>query len=37
MKERKEGMGLTWLKMDLGIEMVARVPSPIPRTLISGK
>src|ERR1700752_2489105 len=23
MKERKEGMGLTWLKMDLGIEMVA--------------
>ena len=23
MKERKEVMGLTWLKMDLGIEMVA--------------
>lgn len=23
MKERKEAMGLTWLKMDLGIEMVA--------------
>jgi len=22
MKERKEGMGLTWLKMDLGVEMV---------------
>jgi len=23
MKERKEGMGITWLKMDLGIEMVS--------------
>ena len=22
MKERKEGMGITWLKMDLGVEMV---------------
>src|SRR5207249_5476601 len=26
MKERKEGMGLTWLKMDLGVEMVASTP-----------
>src|SRR5882724_13511307 len=26
MKERKERMGLTWLKMDLGIEMVANTP-----------
>ena len=26
MKERKEVMGLTWLKMDLGIEMVAGHP-----------
>jgi len=26
MKERKEGMGLTWLKMDLGIEMVSDTP-----------
>lgn len=28
MKERKEVMGLTWLKMDLGIEMVAGTPAP---------
>src|SRR5215813_4412079 len=26
MKERKEAMGLTWLKMDLGVEMVADTP-----------
>ena len=25
MKERKEGMGLTWLKMDLGVEMVSGI------------
>ena len=30
MKERKEGMGLTWLKMDLGIEMVADTPGTNP-------
>jgi L-alanine-DL-glutamate epimerase-like enolase superfamily enzyme len=29
MKERKEGMGLTWLKMDLGIEMVAKTPGTV--------
>src|SRR5881296_1727129 len=29
MKERKEGMGLTWLKMDLGIEMVADTPGTV--------
>jgi L-alanine-DL-glutamate epimerase-like enolase superfamily enzyme len=29
MKERKEVMGLTWLKMDLGIEMVADAPGTI--------
>src|SRR5208283_145985 len=29
MKERKEGMGLTWLKMDLGIEMVAGTPGTV--------
>ena len=29
MKERKEGMGLTWLKMDLGIEMVADTPDTV--------
>src|SRR5881396_4133827 len=29
MKERKEGMGLTWLKMDLGVEMVAETPGTI--------
>jgi L-alanine-DL-glutamate epimerase-like enolase superfamily enzyme len=29
MKERKEGMGLTWLKMDLGVEMVADTPGTI--------
>jgi L-alanine-DL-glutamate epimerase-like enolase superfamily enzyme len=29
MKERKEGMGLTWLKMDLGIEMVADTPGTL--------
>src|SRR5215510_8609305 len=29
MKERKEGMGLTWLKMDLGIEMVANTPGTV--------
>src|SRR5438309_237481 len=29
MKERKEGMGLTWLKMDLGVEMVADTPGTV--------
>src|SRR5258708_29921424 len=29
MKERKEGMGLTWLKMDLGVEMVAGTPGTV--------
>src|SRR6267142_2794517 len=29
MKERKEGMGVTWLKMDLGIEMVADTPGTV--------
>jgi L-alanine-DL-glutamate epimerase-like enolase superfamily enzyme len=31
MKERKEGMGLTWLKMDLGIEMVSDTPGTVTR------
>jgi len=29
MKERKEKMGITWLKMDLGIEMVADTPGTV--------
>lgn len=29
MKERKESMGLTWLKMDLGIEMVSDKPGTV--------
>jgi L-alanine-DL-glutamate epimerase-like enolase superfamily enzyme len=29
MKQRKEEMGITWLKMDLGIEMVADTPSTV--------
>ena len=29
MKERKEVIGLTWLKMDLGIEMVAGTPGTV--------
>ena len=29
MKERKEGMGLTWLKMDLGIDMVSDTPGTV--------
>jgi L-alanine-DL-glutamate epimerase-like enolase superfamily enzyme len=29
MKERKEGMGVTWLKMDLGIEMVSDTPGTV--------
>jgi len=29
MKERKEGMGITWLKMDLGIEMVSDAPGTV--------
>jgi L-alanine-DL-glutamate epimerase-like enolase superfamily enzyme len=29
MKERKEQMGITWLKMDLGIEMVAGTPGTV--------
>ncbi len=31
MKTRKEEMGLTWLKMDLGIEMVAKTPNTVTR------
>ncbi len=29
MKERKESMGLTWLKMDLGVEMVSDTPGTV--------
>jgi L-alanine-DL-glutamate epimerase-like enolase superfamily enzyme len=29
MKERKEVMGITWLKMDLGVEMVAKTPGTV--------
>jgi L-alanine-DL-glutamate epimerase-like enolase superfamily enzyme len=29
MKERKEQMGITWLKMDLGIEMVSNTPGTV--------
>jgi len=29
MKERKEGMGLTWLKMDLGVGMVSDTPGTV--------
>ncbi len=29
MKQRKEEMGITWLKMDLGIEMVADTPGTV--------
>lgn len=29
MKERKESMGITWLKMDLGVEMVADTPGTV--------
>jgi L-alanine-DL-glutamate epimerase-like enolase superfamily enzyme len=29
MKERKEVMGLTWLKMDLGVDMVADTPDTV--------
>jgi len=29
MKERKEVMGLTWLKMDLGVEMVSDTPGTV--------
>jgi L-alanine-DL-glutamate epimerase-like enolase superfamily enzyme len=35
MKERKEVMSLTWLKMDLGIEMVSRTPGTAPTPRIS--
>jgi L-alanine-DL-glutamate epimerase-like enolase superfamily enzyme len=31
MKERKEQMGITWLKMDLGIEMVSDTPGTVTR------
>ncbi len=31
MKERKEVMGLTWLKMDLGIEFVSQTPGTVTR------
>lgn len=34
MRERKEEMGLTWLKMDLGVEMVADKPGTV--TMRSG-
>ena len=39
MKERKEQMGITWLKMDLGIEMVADTPGTVtnPTDLESSK
>jgi len=29
MKERKESMGITWLKMDLGVEMVSDTPGTV--------
>jgi L-alanine-DL-glutamate epimerase-like enolase superfamily enzyme len=29
MKERKEGMGITWLKMDLGVDMVSDTPGTV--------
>jgi L-alanine-DL-glutamate epimerase-like enolase superfamily enzyme len=29
MRERKEGMGITWLKMDLGVEMVSDTPGTV--------
>jgi len=29
MKERKEQMGLTWLKMDLGVDMVSKTPGTV--------
>ncbi len=31
MKERKEVMGITWLKMDLGIEFIAKTPGTVTR------
>jgi L-alanine-DL-glutamate epimerase-like enolase superfamily enzyme len=31
MKARKEEMGITWLKMDLGIQMVAKTPGAVTR------
>ncbi len=31
LKARKEEMGITWLKMDLGIEMVAKIPGAVTR------
>ena len=31
LKQRKEEMGITWLKMDLGIEMVAKIPDTVTR------
>src|ERR1017187_4660397 len=31
LKARKEEMGLTWLKMDLGVEMVAKTPGTVTR------
>src|SRR4029077_10945776 len=39
MKERKEGMGLTWLKMDLGVEMVSDTPGTVtgPSELTQGE
>src|SRR5271157_5474926 len=35
LKARKEEMGLTWLKMDLGINMVAKIPGTV--TMPSGE
>ena len=35
LKIRKEEMGLTWLKMDLGINMVAKIPGTV--TMPSGE
>ncbi|MBZ5582860.1 MAG: mandelate racemase/muconate lactonizing enzyme family protein [Acidobacteriia bacterium] len=31
LKARKDDMGLTWLKMDLGIEMIAKTPDTVTR------
>jgi hypothetical protein len=35
LKIRKDEMGLTWLKMDLGIKMVAKIPGTV--TMPSGE
>ena len=31
LKARKEEMGLTWLKMDLGVDMVSEIPGTVTR------